>query len=89
MRYLARLRIARAIEDLLGGRLSLAVIAERVGYASEVPFAKAFKRHVGVGPGAFRKHGASRTPAETTAPAKGGTRQDARCGPEGNGHDLC
>jgi len=32
-----------------------ATIAEHAGYTSDVAFRKAFKRHVGVGPGAFRR----------------------------------
>jgi AraC-like DNA-binding protein len=55
MKYLTRFRMARAIEGLREGRMSLASLAERVGYASDVAFSKAFKRHVGVGPGAFRR----------------------------------
>jgi AraC-like DNA-binding protein len=35
--------------------MSLATVAERVGYASDVAFSKAFKRHVGIGPGSFRR----------------------------------
>jgi AraC-like DNA-binding protein len=55
MKYLTRFRMARAIEELRDGRSSLVHIAERVGYASDVAFSKAFKRHVGIGPGAFRR----------------------------------
>jgi len=55
MKYLTRFRMARAIDDLRDGRASLASIAERVGYASDVAFSKAFKRYVGIGPGAFRR----------------------------------
>jgi AraC-like DNA-binding protein len=55
MKYLARFRIARSIEHLRNGRVSVANIAERVGYTSDVAFSKAFKRHVGMGPGAFRR----------------------------------
>jgi AraC-like DNA-binding protein len=54
MRYLARFRMARAIEELKDSHASVAAIAERVGYASDVAFSKAFKRHVGVVPSAFR-----------------------------------
>jgi AraC-like DNA-binding protein len=60
MRYLARFRMARAIDELKDPRASLAAIAERVGYASDVAFSKAFKRHVGVGPSAFRPSASSR-----------------------------
>jgi AraC-like DNA-binding protein len=55
MRYLARFRMARAIEELKDSGASLATIAGRVGYASDVAFSKAFKRHVGIGPAAFRQ----------------------------------
>jgi AraC-like DNA-binding protein len=56
-RYLTRRRVARAMTLLHGAELSLAQIAEQVGYTSEAAFSKAFKRHVGVGPGAFRRAG--------------------------------
>jgi AraC-like DNA-binding protein len=55
MRYLTRYRMTRAIDELKNPRASVPSIAERVGYASDVAFSKAFKRHVGVGPGAFRR----------------------------------
>jgi AraC-like DNA-binding protein len=55
VRYLTRVRMARAIEELKDARSSLASIAERVGYGSDVAFSKAFKRYVGIGPGAFRR----------------------------------
>jgi AraC-like DNA-binding protein len=55
MKYLTRFRMARAIEHLRHGRMTLASIAEHVGYTSDVAFSKAFKRHVGIGPGAFRR----------------------------------
>ena len=35
--------------------LSLAQIAEQVGYQSEWAYAKAFKRRFGIGPGAWRR----------------------------------
>ncbi|MDC0718487.1 AraC family transcriptional regulator [Nannocystis bainbridge] len=54
-RYLTRCRVARAMTLLRDADPSLAQIAEQVGYASEAAFSKAFKRHVGVGPGAFRR----------------------------------
>jgi transcriptional regulator GlxA family with amidase domain len=60
MRYLTRFRMTRAIEHLEDSRLSLSAIAERVGYTSDVAFSKAFKRHVGVGPGAFRRRAVKR-----------------------------
>ena len=47
-----RYAFARA---LAAGR-SVADVAAQVGYESEVAFAKAFKRVIGVGPGAVRRH---------------------------------
>jgi AraC-like DNA-binding protein len=55
MRYLARFRMVRAIELLRDSALTVPLVAERVGYESAVAFSKAFKRHVGVGPGTFRR----------------------------------
>lgn len=48
--FLRRLRIDRACELLRGEDESVAVIAERVGYASEAAFCRAFKREVGSTP---------------------------------------
>lgn len=54
MQYLTAWRVERAKEALGDPSLPVAAIAERVGYKSEAAFARAFKRFVGVGPGAFR-----------------------------------
>jgi transcriptional regulator GlxA family with amidase domain len=48
-----RLRLAQ--DRLLSTDLGLAGIASDIGYASEFAFAKAFKRHFGVAPGAYRR----------------------------------
>jgi AraC-like DNA-binding protein len=56
-RYLTRTRLAHAGALLQSGDASLAEIAQRVGYASEFSFAKAFKRAFGVAPGAYRALG--------------------------------
>jgi AraC-like DNA-binding protein len=55
LRHLTRQRLERAAELLLDSELSLAEIAERVGYDSEFAFNRAFKRHHGVAPGVFRR----------------------------------
>lgn len=55
MRYLAAWRMHLAKQMLLEGRLSLAEIAERIGYDSEYAFNRAFKRHAGDPPAAWRK----------------------------------
>lgn len=52
--YVLRWRMYRAREALRRGDLGIAAIAEAVGYASEAAFSRAFKRHVGTTPGAWR-----------------------------------
>jgi transcriptional regulator GlxA family with amidase domain len=55
MRYLTKLRMDRSVELLSEDERALASIAAEVGYASEFAFNRAFKRHHGVAPGAFRR----------------------------------
>ncbi len=55
MRYLARWRIQLAANQLRNSDLSLARIAEQVGYESEAAFNRAFKRSFGVPPATWRK----------------------------------
>jgi AraC family transcriptional activator of mtrCDE len=59
MQYLTNWRMQQAAELLVNSRYSTAQIAERIGYASEWSFAKAYKRAFGVGPGAYRRRAAS------------------------------
>lgn len=54
MAYLLSWRMSLATQWLREGRTA-ADVAERCGYRSEAGFAKAFKRHVGLGPGAMRR----------------------------------
>jgi AraC-like DNA-binding protein len=55
MRYLLSLRMQRARELLRDERATVASVAARVGYGSDVSFAAAFKREVGASPGAYRR----------------------------------
>jgi AraC-like DNA-binding protein len=55
LRWLAEHRIRLAQSRLLETAEPLAVIAGEVGYACEFAFAKAFKRVLGIAPGAFRR----------------------------------
>jgi len=57
LHYLTSLRIRLAHRELRETSDTLAKIAERVGYQSEPAFNRAFKRVVGIPPGAVRKHG--------------------------------
>lgn len=54
LRYLARWRVQLAKRMLAESSLSLEQIAERVGYDSGPAFSRAFKKHTGMAPGAWR-----------------------------------
>jgi transcriptional regulator GlxA family with amidase domain len=74
---LSRIRAERAAELLRGTDLPIAAIARRVGYAEPAQFAKAFRRHVGVVPSAYRqghggRHGEPQDPARPY-PSRDGT----------------
>ncbi|HKU39320.1 MAG TPA: AraC family transcriptional regulator [Polyangiales bacterium] len=68
MQYLARWRMQLAAALLSGAELSLAEIAERVGYGSEAALSRAFKRLVGVAPSAWRE--GTRPAADYKPPAE-------------------
>lgn len=55
LQYLARWRMTQAARLLANSDLGLGAIAEHVGYANPVAFAKAFSRFQGVGPGGYRR----------------------------------
>ena len=55
MGYLLRCRMRHAMATLREHGSTLAEVAGEVGYGSEAAFATAFKRHVGVSPGAYRR----------------------------------
>jgi AraC-like DNA-binding protein len=55
MRYLLDLRMQRARTLLRDDRATVAAVAAQVGYGSDVAFAAAFKREVGMSPGAYRR----------------------------------
>ncbi len=59
MQYLTLWRMQLARRLLTESHLSMAAIAERVGYRSEASFGKAFKKAAGTGPGAYRRTTAS------------------------------
>ena len=56
MRYVTRWRMYVARTLLRGGDLSTMDVALRLGYQSEAAFSRAFKRTLGVSPGAARRH---------------------------------
>lgn len=55
MRYVTRWRMHVALERLKESDTSLADVADRLGYQSEAAFSRAFKRVVGISPGAARQ----------------------------------
>lgn len=65
--YLAAWRMQRARGLLRAGSASVAEVAGRLGYRSEAAFSHAFRRHLGVAPGAYRR----RAPAVAPASAVG------------------
>jgi AraC-like DNA-binding protein len=56
MRYLARWRVHLALSWLQEQDAGLLDVATRLGYRSEAAFSRAFKRFMGVSPGAIRRH---------------------------------
>jgi AraC family transcriptional regulator, regulatory protein of adaptative response / methylphosphotriester-DNA alkyltransferase methyltransferase len=56
-RELQRVRMLRAAELLRERSLSVQAVAGAVGYRQAAQFAKAFRRHYGAPPSAFRDHG--------------------------------
>jgi AraC-like DNA-binding protein len=66
MQYLAQWRMQLAATLLSSTSMSLAEIAERVGYGSETALSRAYKRWVGVAPADWRrgKRGAPASDAE-------------------------
>lgn len=59
VQYLTQWRMQVAAQSLKGTSLSLARIAERVGYESEAAFSRAFKKAFGTAPATWRRAGAN------------------------------
>jgi AraC family transcriptional regulator, activator of mtrCDE len=57
MHYVTGLRMLEAERLLRDRRVSVAQVAERLGYSTEAAFRRAFKRQQGIGPGAVRRLG--------------------------------
>ena len=55
MNYLTNWRMLKARDMLVSGSLSLAEVAEQVGYSSEAAFSRAFKREFDQNPSAYRR----------------------------------
>lgn len=55
MQYVTRWRMHLALDSLKEERATVAQLARRLGYRSEAAFARAFKRVIGVSPGAVKR----------------------------------
>ena len=55
MQYVTRWRMQVALHDLQHDAVAVAELAARMGYESEAAFSRAFKRTVGISPGAARR----------------------------------
>ncbi|HMF63616.1 MAG TPA: AraC family transcriptional regulator [Edaphobacter sp.] len=55
MRYVTRWRMSRALVRLAERNLTVAEVANSLGYESEAAFNRAFKRHVGMSPGVAKQ----------------------------------
>jgi AraC-like DNA-binding protein len=67
MRYLARCRILRAAQLLDAERVAVTEAMQSVGYESESSFTKAFRRHLGCTPAAYRGSERRSRPVEVLA----------------------
>jgi len=76
VQYLTRIRMQQAARWLGDQGLSVGEAAQRLGYASEAAFSRAFKRHVGRPPGAARRAG--RPTVQAMVMGDMGARQAAR-----------
>ncbi|MYN14237.1 helix-turn-helix domain-containing protein [Pusillimonas sp. TS35] len=54
LRYVTELRMRMAMQWMVRDRLSIELVAERLGYGSQAAFSRAFKRVTGQSPGAVR-----------------------------------
>jgi AraC-like DNA-binding protein len=69
--HLTAVRMERAAELLASRGLTVREVAHRVGYRQPAQFAKAFRRHHGVAPSAFRSSGRfSRGPTPSPSPTR-------------------
>ena len=71
--HLTRVRMERAAELLARRGLTVREVARRVGYRQPAQFAKAFRRHHGLAPSAFRSDGAALGNGHHRAPAAAGS----------------
>ena len=71
MQYVTKVRMHRAREQLGAERVSVSELAARFGYESAPAFARAFKRHTGLSPGAVRRERADPVQGSRAIPWNG------------------
>jgi AraC-like DNA-binding protein len=76
--YCRTVRIARAREVLEGGQTSQKEIAESLGYKDVASFTRAFRKAVGLAPGAYRKRFGGKGVSPADFVAKNDSRQNER-----------
>lgn len=67
MQYVARWRMHVALTSLKEDEGTIGELARRLGYQSEAAFSRAFKRFIGISPGAVRRKAAANAPPGGTA----------------------
>jgi transcriptional regulator GlxA family with amidase domain len=77
MSYLKQWRLQLAAKLLQDQALSLAQIAEQVGYESAAAFSRIFKREFGAAPGQFRRKAVAGTPTGGNGEAHHAARKDS------------
>ena len=66
--HLTGVRMDRAAEMLVSAGPTVREVAHRVGYRQPAQFAKAFRRHHGLAPSAYRAHGLRVVPGDSRLP---------------------
>lgn len=82
MRYAVRWKMQAALTRLKETGLSLAELASRLGYDSEAAFSRAFKRVLGVSPGAARRNVASASDGRVRQQKRTAGERIRRCEPQ-------
>lgn len=67
MQYVTRWRMHVALTWLKEDDAALSEMATRLGYQSEAAFSRAFKRFIGISPGAARRNGDDARPAQVAS----------------------
>ena len=78
LKYLARVRMERAAELLRDGRLSIAAIAQAVGFEDPYYFSRQFSQHFKTSPSQYRAQAGSDSPSDGSGHPFTGQRQSSK-----------